>query len=98
MPCDGSAHDDGRPCRGVQTIPPECFVCGVMDSVGNNVEFYKSRLPHWQCDRCMGRTWWIVSDDRKWAEVWRGDQLIAKFTDDDGADDYAEWKNATNLT
>ena len=40
-----------KPCHGVQTFPPECFVCGIIDSpdLDAAVERYADLDPHWWC-------------------------------------------------
>jgi hypothetical protein len=93
--CTGKPHADSKPCRGVQTIPPECFKCGTMQHFGFDVNYYPDVLPHWQCQRCHGGYWfWTPDDDSGWVWVYRGDELVVKFMDEDDADDYISQKNA----
>lgn len=47
--CEIDRHP--KPCHGVQTFPPECFVCGIIDSpdLDAAVERYADLDPHWWC-------------------------------------------------
>lgn len=103
--CTGKPHADGKPCRGVQTIPGECFECGTTEHYGFDVNYYPDELPHWQCHRCHGGYWFWTPDGSEWpkgkppeivvgwAQVHRGDALVAQFSDESDAEDYINQKN-----
>lgn len=96
MACSGKAHANGEPCRGFQTIPPECHGCGVMQHFGFDVDYYPDELPHWQCHRCHGGYWLLIGTSPH--EVYRDNEiLVARFEVEYEAEEYVNWKNGVVL-
>jgi hypothetical protein len=77
-----------------------------MQHYGFDVNYYHDELPHWQCQRCHGGWWFWTPDGSEWpkgnkpleiavgwAQVHRGDVLVAQFSNRVDAEDYVNQRN-----